>query len=139
MSDAKCGNPELLTPEELSTLVNLLPEIEAWLNAVKDRAMELARQDQLPRYKLVTGRSQRKWADEVEALTELVLAGMSADELYIKKFVSVAQAEKQIGKATFRKVAERLVYRTEGKPVLAPLSDKRAAISAAAEFETIKQ
>lgn len=139
MSDANCGNPELLTPEELSSLVNMLPEIEAWLNAVKARAFELAQRNELPRYKVVAGRSQRKWSDEVEALTELALAGMDADELYIKKFVSVAQAEKLIGKPTFRKVAERLVYRTEGKPVLAPLSDKRAAISAAAEFETVKQ
>ena len=134
----KCGDPDLLTEDEVAALMKLVPEIESWLNRVKDHAMTLAKSNQLPGYKLVAGRSVRQWTNEDEALGELVIAGMNPDDMFTKKFVSVAQAEKLIGTPTFRKVAERLVYRTEGRPVIAPLSDKRAAINAAAEFDAVK-
>lgn len=136
---SECGNPELLTPEELAEVVRRLPDFRAWLNQVEAAAMDLAKDNKLPGYKIVAGRSLRKWVDEDKAISSLYAAGLELDSLFEKKFVSVATAEKMVGKAAFREVEERLVYRTEGRPVLAPLSDKRAAINAAAEFETVKQ
>ena len=131
-----CPDPNLLSPEELAMLLRLLPQLENWINAVKDEAMRLARDNALPGYKVVAGRSLRRWIDESKA--ENVLSTIfDEDALYSRKFVSVAQAESLVGKAAFRKVAEQLVTRTEGKPVLAPLSDRRPAIHAAAEFEPI--
>ena len=134
-----CANPELLTPEQLAALVKLLPEFRDWLNAVEAEAMKLATDGQLPGFKLVAGRSLRKWMDETKAEQDMLAAGFSDDDLYSRSFVSVAQAEKLLGKALFRKLESDLVYRTEGKPVLAPLSDRRPAIHAAAEFEPVNE
>lgn len=134
MAKKICGDPDLLTPEQLATLFKALPAFAQWMKAVQDRAMDLARTNKLPGFKLVQGRSQRKWMDEDVAFARMVKAGMDRDELYDTKFISVAAAEKILGKAAFRTVATELVTRTEGKPTLAPLSDKRAALIPGAEF-----
>jgi hypothetical protein len=132
-----CLDPQTLTPEELVSLYKLMPEFRDWINAVEKEAMKLAVDNKLPGYKIVAGRSLRKWKDQDTAETNMQAAGFTGDELYTRSFVSVAQAEKLLGKALFRKIEGELVYRTEGRPVIAPLSDKRAAINAAAEFKPV--
>ena len=102
--------------------------IESWLSAVARVAFEKAMDgEHVPGFKLVAGRSQRKWSDEKHA-EKLLLESYDADALHTKKFVSVTQAEKIIGKAKFNADFKTLVVKSEGKPTLAPNSDKRPSI-----------
>jgi hypothetical protein len=89
-------------------------------------------------YKLVQGRSQRKWINEKDAETHLIK--LLGDDAHSNKLVSPAQAEKLLGKARSAEVTE-LCFKPEGKPSLAPDSDPRPAIKpdVATYFSEIKE
>ena len=112
--------------------------IESWLKAVEQNAFEkLTNGEKLPGFKLVAGRSSRKWHDESKARSELLADGYSDDELQTRKFLSVAQAEKLIGKKDFSAFDE-LVNKSEGKPTLVPESDTRPPLDdVSCDFENI--
>ena len=101
--------------------------IESWLKAVEQAAYEkLSNGEDVDGFKLVAGRSLRKWADE-QAAIDTLSNEFDDDKLFTKKFVSVAQAEKLIGKVNFSEFSN-LVVKPEGKPTLAPSNDKRPAV-----------
>lgn len=102
--------------------------IESWLKAVEQNVTDkLNNGEKVTGFKLVTGRGSRKWTDESKAHLELLSGGFDDDELQTRKFISVAQAEKLVGKADFSDYSE-YVNKLAGKPTLAPESDKRASI-----------
>jgi hypothetical protein len=119
--------PAALTPEQLGQVLTHADTIEAWLAGVRARALQLAQQgDPPPGWKLVKGRAgNRKWADEEAAAEAIKAAGLDP---YDRSVISPAVAEKTGGKALFRDHLERLTTRSDGKPELAPDSDKRPAI-----------
>ena len=119
-------NPDSLPVDKLLVVLGAKKLIEGYLSAVADHAMALAEQNQLPGYKLVEGRSIRQWRDEAEA--EKALAALvESDKLYKKSFVSVAQAEKILGKKNAAAMSD-LVVKPRGKPTLAPETDYRKPI-----------
>jgi hypothetical protein len=103
--------------------------IESWLKAVEGVVFErLCNGEQVEGFKLVAGRSVRKWVDEKQAIEELS-ATQDEGKIFTKKFITLPQAEKLIGKADFNKEFGHLVIKPEGKPTLAPSSDKRSSIT----------
>lgn len=83
-------------------------------------------------YKLVHGRGSRTFNDPVAAQKRLRMNKIfSKDFLTTPAFKSVAQIEKLIGAKAFNTGFSDLVDKKEGKPTLAPMSDKRKAISSA--------
>ena len=102
------------------------PLIEAWLASVEAIVRKtLAEGKPLPGFKLVEGRSNRKWADEKVAGEELeFLLGEAA---WIKKPISPTQAEKALGKKD-KSVIENLIVKPPGAPVIVSDSDPRPAI-----------
>ena len=123
----EAANPDTLTDDQLRQALEAKPVIEGWLTAVeaviKDR---LEAGEGFPGFKLVAGRSLRQW--ENEALAEVTLEGLLGDEAYSTKLLSPAQAEKKLGK-TRKGEIEDLIIKPQGKPTLAPESDKRPAIN----------
>ncbi|AZU97907.1 protein of unknown function DUF2800 [Vibrio phage LP.1] len=127
---AEFENLDLPQPEKVD-IVNVLKHkslIESWLKSVEQVVFEkLLAGEHVEGFKLVEGRSNRKWGDEqiaIDTLTEHV----EEEKLYTRKFVTVPQAEKLIGKAEFNTKYGDLVIKPEGKPTLAPSSDKRPPI-----------
>lgn len=110
--------------------------IEGWLDAVERLAVKkLNDGDHVKGYKLVEGRSLRKWSSDAE---ELIVKELG-DDAYDKKLISVAQLEKRLGKDAFKQYGD-LVVKAVGKPTLARESDKRKAIdinSIACEFDVL--
>jgi hypothetical protein len=101
--------------------------IISWLDAVENLITDkLQKGEVFEGYKLVEGRSLRDWSDELEAAT--VLTELLGDDAYTKKLLSVTQAEKALGKAKAEAIA-KLIVKPNGKPTLAPESDKRVAIN----------
>lgn len=137
---AEFENLDLPSPESVD-VENVLKNkalIEGWLKAVEQVVFDkLSNGENVPGYKLVAGRSNRKWSDEnlaIDTLSETV----EDEKLFTKKFLTVPQAEKLIGKAEFSEKYSELVVKPEGKPTLAPESDKRPSINDVSDcFENI--
>jgi hypothetical protein len=84
-------------------------------------------------------RGNRAWTDEEEAAKLLRNRKLKADQMYTKKLISPAQAQKLLKPAQYEAV-ERLVEQKEGSPSLAPITDKREALSfapVANDFEDV--
>lgn len=100
----------------------------SWLNAVEQLITErLQSGESFDGYKLVAGRSLRQWGDE--SVAAKALEAEVGEEAYTKKLLSPAQAEKLLGKKR-KDLLEPLIIKPEGKPTLAPESDKRPAVNA---------
>ena len=63
------------------------------------------------------------------AFSHLALNGIDETILWERKPLTVAQAEKAIGKKTFAELADGYVVKKPGKPALVQESDKRPAIT----------
>lgn len=92
----------------------------------------------VPGLKLVSGRSNRSWIDEDAAKQFLIDASdLSEDDLYVKKFVSPAQAEKL--DRTLKKDPEYLAMweKAPGNPQMVDESDPRPALKPELEAEKV--
>lgn len=108
--------------------------IESWLKAVAIKVSEkLHLGEKVPGYKLVQGRGgSRKWLDDEEAEQLLKSMRLKVEQMYDLKLISPTAAEKlqkadAIGPRQWTKV-ENLITRSDGKPTVAPESDKRPAL-----------
>lgn len=96
--------------------------------------------EKIPGWKLVEGRSNRKYAD-VDAVKNTLLAeGYEPEQVLSKpEVLGVSALEKSIGKKAFNELLKDLVIKPVGKPTLVPESDKRPELnsteSAIADFE----
>ena len=116
-----------LTPDKLSVILSNKKLIESWLKAVEEHISHtLLDGEEFPGFKLVAGRSLRRWANEDEAQEQLIT--LLDDQAFEKKLLTVAKAEKALG-AKRKKEIENLIIKPEGKPTLAPESDKRPSIN----------
>ena len=128
------ANPDTLTNEQLKKALDVKKLIMSWFESVEQHAFDLLEKGEpFPDYKLVEGRSLRQWADE--AVAEQSLVELLADDAYEKKLLSVAKAEKLLGKKRSGSITD-LISKPRGKPVIVPESDKRPAMgSEAKDFE----
>ncbi len=119
----------LLSEQQLKLALDNRKLIESWLASVEQYATEqILDGKQIGGYKLVEGRSVRQWIDEAQA-EQTLSERFDESEIYKKTFISVAQAEKLLGKKQAGLLTE-LVTKPQGKPTLAPESDKRPPIGA---------
>ncbi|MDR6938676.1 hypothetical protein J2S36_000219 [Arcanobacterium hippocoleae] len=80
-------------------------------------------------FKLVEGRSIRRYTNETQAAETLVKAGVV--DVFEQKLKTITALEKQLGKARFAEILGSLVTKPAGKPCLVPEGDKRPAIQVA--------
>lgn len=119
-------SPEHLTDERMAEVMGAKKLITGWLDAVEEHITErLKTGDDFPGYKLVEGRSNRQWADEVEA--EIEIRSKLGEDAYERKLLTPAKAEKALGKTKAKEI-QGLITKPEGKPVLAHESDNRKPI-----------
>jgi hypothetical protein len=127
-------NPDTLTDDQLRQALENKKLVVSWFDAVETLVFErLNAGESFPGFKLVEGRSNRDWINPDDA--EIQLTRLIGEDAYEKKLLSVAKAEKVLGKKKSAEIAF-LVVKPEGKPTLAPESDKRPAIGATlADFD----
>jgi len=128
-----------LNDDALRKALDAKPLIEGWLSAVERVIKErLEGGDGFSGYKLVEGRSQRRWTNEKAAQTALVdLVG--EDKAFNVKLISPSQAEKVLGKSRKGDI-EGLITKPSGAPTLAPETDNRPAINLSADdFDVIDE
>lgn len=116
-----------LSPQEIGRVLTLLPLLNKWVGAVEKVALErLNKGREITGYKLVEGRSNRKWDDAEEVEKALRKTKLKVSEIFEKKMLTPAKAEKLLGKK--HKVLADHVVKSAGKPTIAPEHDKRNAL-----------
>ncbi len=133
--------PYLLDKEEMADLLYEVDEIAKWAKDVKAFAQEQALDGvEYEGWKLVEGRSLRKYTDEDEVAHTLHENGYQDEEFFDKpKLLSISKLEKAIGKKTVSDLLSDYIMKPPGKPALVPESDKRPAMNSAMdEFEVIE-
>lgn len=132
-------NPALLSPEEISVVLERGQNLVAWFEAVKEKALEAALNGtKIPGYKVVEGRSTRIWINQDAALEKLQSSGIDRSVIYDSVPKTLAQLEKLLGAAKFRELVGEFVVKPQGKPTLATETDSRKEYnSAVADFAEI--
>lgn len=121
--------PELLEETEISIILDKCDELIKWANDVKDYALDyISRGNHIPGYKVVEGRSTRKYSDDKEVIKAVEAAGYDP---YDKKLLPITSMEKRLGKDKFNEILGNLVIKPQGKPTLAVESDKRPPMNSA--------
>ena len=104
--------------------------MDKWLSDLKELALkECLAGNPVPGWKAVEGRGSREWKDLDTAFAKLEADGIDGAALWNRVPLTVAQAEKAIGKKKFGELAEGLVLARPGKPTLVDEKDKREAIT----------
>lgn len=125
-------NPPLLSDEEIGDVLRRADELQHWVKDVGDYALEQALAGkQYDGWKLVEGRSVRKYADDLKVAEALKAAGYDEAMLYERKLYGISAMEKIVGKKRLTETLGDLIMKPAGKPVLVPESDKREAINTA--------
>ncbi|WP_207760345.1 DUF2800 domain-containing protein [Schaalia turicensis] len=134
--------PAELSDTEIAEVLVKLPELKTWASDVEAYALSLAvnQGKAWAGFKLVEGRSIRKYADENAVAQAAEAAGVS--NIFERKLKTITALEKQLGKKRFNELLGTLIVKPPGKPTLVPETDKRpalATVSAAEEFTPIKK
>ena len=129
------AKPPLLTDEEIEDILSRLDDLTKWANEIAAYAQDAAinHGKQWNGFKLVEGRSVRKYSDEAAVVAAATAAGYR--DIYKKSLISITEMEKLMGKKTFTEVLGGLVIKPQGKPTLVPASDKRPAIHTGANLD----
>lgn len=127
-----------LTPEIRSNVALNQGVVKSWLGAVYAKALSDAKMGrETPYAKAVNGKQgPRKWASE-DAAREYMEEHLPSEKVTWEetKMLSPAQFEKQKVSTDAKKGLSNLVTRSEGKPVLVGIGDKRPSINIADEFD----
>jgi len=120
--------PENLSPDELGRVLDLAPMVKAWFAECEDVAAKRLKAGQpVEGWKLIEGRGSREWAlPEPETVAQLKKLGVKVGDIYVKKMVSPAQAERLAAFTASKTKMDKLhplIRRKPGKPTLAPESD----------------
>ena len=120
----------LLEADEIAEILPQIDSLVSWAEDIKSYALEQALSGvRYPGFKLVEGRSNRKYTDEVAVAAVVSNAGYDP---YEKKLLGITAMTKQLGKKKFDELLSGLIVKPQGKPVLAPESDKRPEFNTAA-------
>lgn len=121
--------PPLLSDEEIGEVLNLIGDLTSWANEIIAYATDAAvnHGKEWPGFKVVEGRSVRKYTDE-KAVAEAAKAAGYRD-IYKQSLITITEMEKLMGKSRFNEILGGLVIKPPGKPTLVPVSDKRPAMS----------
>ncbi len=119
--------PPLLTDEEVEDILSRIDELIAWASDIRDYALQAAISGKhWTGYKLVEGRSNRKYTDELAVVAAVRVAGYDP---YEHKVLGVTAMTTMLGKKQFNDILGGLVTKPQGKPTLVPDSDKRPAMT----------
>jgi hypothetical protein len=129
-------DPARLEMDEIAEILAQAESIISWAGDVQEFALKQALNGvKYTGFKIVSGRSNRRITDDVQAAKSLRKAGYK-DIYKPKELLGIGALEKLCG-AKFTEVLGTLIVKPQGKPALVPETDKRQAItvnSAANDF-----
>ncbi len=131
--DANPLSESKLTNKQKRILLDNASLIDSFVSSVRESVYnKISNGDKFEGYKLVEGRSNRKWNDDAEA----VLLKHLGEYAYNKKLIGVTEASKKLTKDDIAGI----IYKPKGKVTLVPETDKRKPIKFVGtenDFDTI--
>ena len=119
----------LLDEAEIAAILPQIDSLVSWAEDIKSFALQQALSGvRYEGYKVVEGRSNRKYSDEGAVAAIVQEAGYDP---YEKKLLGITAMTKQLGKKKFDALLKGLVVKPQGKPVLAPATDSRPEFNTA--------
>lgn len=121
--------PETLDDAEIAALLPQIDTLTAWAADIKDYALQQAlRGIDYQGYKLVEGRSNRRYTDEAAVAATVTDAGFDP---YERRLLGITAMTSLLGKKKFHELLSGMVTKPPGKPTLVPKSDRRPALKTA--------
>ena len=123
--------PATLDNIEITAILAKADELVSWVTDVKDFALRQALSGvSYDGFKVVEGRSNRKYTDENAVVEVVKSAGFDP---YEHSVLGITAMTSLLGKKKFNELLGGFVEKPQGKPTLVPKSDKRPAIHTANE------
>jgi hypothetical protein len=123
--------PDLLTDEEIADILPIADSLNNWVADLIAYATQQAVDGKAwPGYKLVAGRSVRKYSSEAEIIKAATDAGFT--DIYKTVLLGIGDLEKRMGKKKFSDVLGKYIVKPLGAPTLVPESDSRKPYADAA-------
>ena len=131
------AEPRLLPDSDVLEAYKQIDRLQMWAKAVSEYVLEKALAGhEWPGYKIVEGRSNRRWSDPEEAIAILRKKRIKKADIVEEKIKGITKIEKLLGRAKFREWMAPVVEKPQGRPTLVPASDKRPEFnSAKADFD----
>ena len=127
--------PHLLSDEDISRLYAKLDPLIKWANDVKAYALKAACNGRkFAGWKLVRGRSNRRYKDPQAAAKALIAAGFPGEAIYQppveRQLLGITEMERLITKKKFTELLEPFVEKPPGSLTLVAANDKRPEVEA---------
>lgn len=121
--------PFLMDDDEIEEVLDKADDFTSWLNSVKEFALnEAIHGKKYSNWKLVEGRSIRKYTNEDEVARRVKDAGFNP---YEEKLLSITDMTAMLGKTKFNELLKDLLVKPRGKLTLATRDDKRPEVTSA--------
>lgn len=123
-------NPDLLSDDEIALVLQRADTFGKWINSVEGYALSTAVSGEKvwPGFKIVAGRSNRKYSSET--VVAETLKGKGYTDIYKPQaLLPLGEMEKKLTKPIFAQVVEPLLIKPAGAATLVPESDKRPVYS----------
>ena len=115
--------PALLADEEIADILGKVDALTAWASDVKEYALQQAISGTaFPGWKLVEGRSNRRYTSEAAVAAAVEGAGFDP---YERKVLGITAMQKLLGKSRFEELLAPYIEKPQGRPTLVRSSDKR--------------
>ena len=134
------AQPPILSDAEIEDILGRLDDLTRWAEEIRAYAQDAAvnHGKQWRGYKVVEGRSIRKYTDEAAVIDAANAAGYH--DIFRRTLLPITEMEKLMGRQDFAKILGGLVAKPAGKSTLVPISDKRPPIpSAQNDFHEIQE
>ena len=119
--------PPLLEDSEIEVILSRADQLVSWVNDIKEYALQQAISGkEWTGFKLVEGRSNRRYTDEAAVTQVVTNAGFDP---YEHKLLGITAMQKLLGKNRFDELLSPYIKKLQGKPTLVPESDKRPVIN----------
>ncbi|WP_425058003.1 hypothetical protein SCACP_25990 [Sporomusa carbonis] len=119
--------PPLLEDDEIENVLDKLDALTAWASDVKEYALQAALSGkEWHGWKLVEGRSSRRYTDENAVAQAVSAAGFDP---YEHKLLGITAMSSLLGQKRFAEILGGYIEKPPGKPTLVPVSDKRPPIN----------
>lgn len=131
--------PALLEEGEIAEVLSVADELAKWAADVYSFATDeaIVRGRQWSGFKLVEGRSNRKYTSEEDVAEAAKTAGYT--DIYKSSLIGITEMERLLGKKQFQEILGGLVYKPQGKITLVPESDKRQPVETATAEADFKE
>ncbi len=123
--------PAELEDYEIDAILMKIDQFTSWAADIKEYALNQALLGtNYGHFKVVEGRSNRKYTNEDDVAQKVIQAGYDP---YEKKLLGLTAMTSLLGKKKFEELLGELTYKPQGKPTLVSKADKRPAMKNSAE------